>query len=114
MAVAISLDVFRVGLPVLAGIIGMAVAPFLLTVSADLVVLGIGVELAAVIFPAALPLAIRPAANELVGVITGNLKQLLAITTAATTHQADPGSGCERFSASEWRATNMFRRKSID
>jgi len=61
----VALDGFRVGLPVLAGIIGMAGAPFLLAVSADLMVLGIDVELAAVIFPAALPLTVGAAAHEL-------------------------------------------------
>jgi hypothetical protein len=42
------------------------------------VVLGVGVELAAGIFPAALPLAIGSAANKLAGMITGKMKQLLA------------------------------------
>jgi hypothetical protein len=58
LALPIALDGFRVGLPVLARVIGMAVAPFLLAVPADLVVFGISVELVAVIFPVALPLAI--------------------------------------------------------
>jgi hypothetical protein len=60
-----------------------------LAVPADLVVLGIGVELVTVIFPAALPLAIRTAANKLVEVVTGKLKDLLAVATTAT-HQAAP------------------------
>ena len=72
------------GLPVLAGIIGISPAPFLLAVPADLVVLGIGVELAAVVFPAALPLAIRSTAHKLVRMITGNLKNLLAVAATAT------------------------------
>ena len=46
---AISLGGFRVFPPVLVGGIGMAVAPFLLAVPADLALLGIGVKLAAVI-----------------------------------------------------------------
>ena len=90
LALPISLDRFRVGLPVLAGIIGISAAPFLLAVPADLVVLGIGVKLAAVIFPTALPLAIRSAANKLVRMITRKLKQLLAVATAAITHEAAP------------------------
>ena len=65
-------------------------APFLLAVPADLVVLGIGVELAAVIFPAALPLTIRATANNLLGMITGKLKQLLAAATVAIGHEAAP------------------------
>ena len=82
----IALDGFRVGLPVLAGIIGVASTPFLLAVPADLVVLGIGMEFAAVIFPTALPLASQLAANKLVRMITGKLKDLLAVATAAITH----------------------------
>jgi hypothetical protein len=70
LTLPIALDGCRVGLPVLAGIIGISSAPFLLAVLADLVVLGIGVELTAVVFPAALPLAIRSTANELVGMVT--------------------------------------------
>jgi len=90
LALSIVLDGFRVGLPVLARVIGMAVAPFLLAVPADLAVLGIGVELVAMIFPVALPLAIGSTANKLVGVITGKLKQLLATAAAAIIHQAAP------------------------
>ena len=96
LALPISLDRFRVGLPVLAKVIGMAVAPFLLAVPADLVVLGIGVKLAAVIFPTALPLAIRPTASKLVGVIAGELKDLLAVAAAAITHQAAPNRDASR------------------
>jgi len=84
------------GLPVLAGVIGMAVAPFLLAVPADLLVLGVGVELAAVIFPAALPLAIGPAANKLVGMITGELKNLLAVAAVAIGHKAAPNRDASR------------------
>lgn len=84
LTLPITLYGFRVGLPILAGIIGMVSAPFLLAVPADLVVLGIAVELATMIFPAPLPLAIRPAANKLVGVVSGKLKDLLAVATAAT------------------------------
>jgi hypothetical protein len=48
LSLAVALDGFRVGLPELAGIIGVAGAPFLLAVTADLAILGSGVELAAV------------------------------------------------------------------
>jgi hypothetical protein len=47
LTLAIALDGFRVGQPELAGIIGVAGAPFLLAVTADLAIHGIGVELAA-------------------------------------------------------------------
>jgi hypothetical protein len=96
LALPISLDGLRVGLPVLAGVIGMAAAPFLLAVPADLVVLGIGVELAAVIFPAALPLAIRATANKLVGMITGELEKLLAVAAVAIAHEAAPNQDAGR------------------
>ena len=86
LVLPIALDGFRVRLPVRAGIIGISPAPFLLAVPADLVVLGIGVELMAVIFPTTLLLAIRPAANTLVGVIRGKLKDCLAETTTAIAH----------------------------
>lgn len=86
LTLPIALGGLGVGLPVLAGIIGISSAPFLLAVPADLQVLGIGLEHAAVVFLAALPLAIRPAANKLVGVVTGKLKDLLAVATAAITH----------------------------
>jgi len=95
LTLPISLDGCRVGLPVLAGIIGISSAPLLLAVPADLMVLGVGVELAAVIFPAALPLTIRPTANKLLGVITGQLKALLAVATKAT-HQAAPNQNAGR------------------
>jgi hypothetical protein len=90
LTLPVSLHGLGVSLAVLAGVIGMAVAPFLLAVAADLVVLGIGVELAAVIFPAALPLAIRSTADLLMGMVTGKLKELLAVTAVAISHQAAP------------------------
>ena len=78
------------GLPVLPGIIRMPAAPFLLAIPAELVVLGIALKLTAVLFPATLPLAIRSTANKLVGTITGKLKQLVAVATAAITYGAAP------------------------
>ena len=80
LTLPIALDGCRVGLPVLAGIIGISPTPFLLAVQADL----------AVTFPAALPLAIRLAANKLVRMITGKLKDLVAVATMAITHQIAP------------------------
>jgi hypothetical protein len=50
----------------------------------------------AVIFPAALPLAIGSAANKLAGMITGKLKQLLAVPTLAIAHQAAPNRDASR------------------
>jgi hypothetical protein len=96
LTLPITLDGFGMGLPVLAGIIGISPAPFLLAVPADLVVLGIGVELATVIFPTTLRLAIRSAANKLLGVITAKLKDLLAVAATAITHQAAPNRDASR------------------
>ena len=92
----ISLNRFRVGLPVLAGIIRIPAAPFLLTIPTDLVILGIGVKLATVILPPALPLAIRSTADKLVGMITGKLKELLAVAAVAVAHRAAPNRDVSR------------------
>lgn len=73
-----------------AGIVGMTGPPFLLTIPTDLVVLGVGVKLAAVILPPALALAIRSTAGKLVGMITGKLKELLAVAAVAIAHRAAP------------------------
>jgi hypothetical protein len=54
------------------------------------VVLGIGVKLAAVKLPLAPPLAIRSTADKLVGMITGKLKELLAVTAVAIAQQVAP------------------------
>ena len=64
--------------------------PFLLTIPTDLVIFGIGVKLAAVMLPPALPLAIRLTADKLVGMITGKLEGLLAVAAEAIAHQAAP------------------------
>jgi hypothetical protein len=61
-----------------------------------LLVLGIGMEIAAVIFLAALPLAIGSAAHKLVRAITARLKDLLAVATTAITHQAAPNQDASR------------------
>jgi len=95
LTLPIALDGFRVRLPVLAGIIGISPAPFLLAVPADLVILGIGAELMAVIFPTTLLLAIGATAHKLVRVIRANLKHLLAVAATAT-HQAAPNQDASR------------------
>jgi hypothetical protein len=103
-----------VSLPVLPGVAGVGVAPLFAAVAYDLGILGVGFDLTAVVVPLALPLAVKTTAHELLGTKAGRLKQLLAITTAAITHQAGSGSGCEPFIVSEWQATVMFQRQSID
>jgi hypothetical protein len=54
----VALHRLRVGLPVLPLIIGMASAPFLLAIPADLVVHGVGFNLATVIIPPMAPLTV--------------------------------------------------------
>jgi hypothetical protein len=96
LSLPIMLDGFGVALPILAGIIGISSAPFLLAVPADLVVLSISVEVATVIIPTALPLAVQSTAHKLVRMITANLKHLLAVAAAAITHQAAPNRDASR------------------
>lgn len=96
LSLPVALHGLRVSLPVLLGIVGMTGPPFLLTIPTDLVILGIGVKLAVVILPPALPLAIRSTADKLVGMITGKLKGLLAVATAAIAHEAAPNRVASR------------------
>ena len=84
------------GLTVLPRIIRRARPPFLLAIPADLVILGIGVKLAAVILLPTLPLASRSTADKLVGMITGKLKELLAVAAVAIAHQAAPDRDVSR------------------
>jgi hypothetical protein len=93
----IALDGFGVGFPILAGIIGISPAPLLLAVPADLVVLSIGLEFAAVIFPAALPLTVGAAARELTWTETRGLERLQTVTTPGITHHVGSESGYEPF-----------------
>jgi hypothetical protein len=96
LTLSVSLHGLRVSLPVLLGIVRMTGPPFLLTIPTDLVILGIGVKLATVILPPALPLAIRSTADKLVGMITGKLKELLAVAAVAVAHRAAPNRDVSR------------------
>jgi hypothetical protein len=96
LTLPVSLHGRRVSLPVLLGIVGMTGPPFLLTISTDLVILGIGEKLAAVILPPALPLAIGATADKLVGMITGKLKESLAVAAVSIAHQAAPNRDASR------------------
>ena len=87
---AVPLDRFRVPLPVLLLVVGMRIAPLLPAILYHLGVEGIGANLFAVIIPAALPLTRGPAANDLLRMISGRLKSLLAVRATAITHQAAP------------------------
>jgi hypothetical protein len=90
LTLPVALHGLRVSLLVLPGIIRMAAAPFLLAVPADLTVFGVSFSFVAVIFPPALPLTGRSTADKLVGMITGKLKELLAVAAVAVAHQAAP------------------------
>ena len=68
----------------------VSLAPLVRTLPADLLVKGVGSNMAPVIIAPALLLALRLAANELLGMIGRRLKDLLTIETAAITHQAAP------------------------
>lgn len=96
LLLAVPLDRFRVPLPILLLVVGMCIAPLFPAFLHHLGVDRIGANLFAVIIPAALPLAIRMAANKLLGVITGKLKGLLAVATTAITHQAAPNQNGNR------------------
>src|SRR5271157_2490217 len=81
---------FGMGLSVLPGIIPMKIAPLLLAISADLAILGIGFNLAAVVLSPALPLTVGTTASELLGTKGEMLEQFLAISTAGIVHQEAP------------------------
>ena len=90
LLLAVPLHRLRVPLPVLLLVVGMRIAPLFPAFLHPLGVEGIGANLCAVIIAAALPLARGLAANELLGMVAGRLKDLLAITATAITHQGAP------------------------
>jgi hypothetical protein len=90
LLLAVPLDRFRVPLPILLLVVGMRIAPLFPAFLHHLGVEGIGANLFAVIIPAAMPLALALAANELLRMISGSLKDLLTVRATAITHQAAP------------------------
>ena len=72
-------------------ILGMGVAPFLPAVADHLGVLRVGLDLAAMVFGAALALAIRLAANDLTGPELRWLEGLLTVTAGTTRQSFSPG-----------------------
>jgi hypothetical protein len=86
-----SLHRLTVSLPVVLRIVRMTGPPFLLTILADLVIPDIGVKLATVTLPPALPPGSRSTAEKLVRMVTEELKELLAVAAVASAHQAAPG-----------------------
>jgi hypothetical protein len=91
LPLAITFHLLRVVQAVLLPIARVSLAPLVRTLPADLPVKGVGSDMAPVIIAPALLLALRPAANELLGMIGRRLKDLLTTKTAAITHQAAPG-----------------------
>jgi hypothetical protein len=92
LLLAVLISGFRVALAILLLVLGMRLTPFALAVANDLCVLGVGLQLLAVVICPALALAIRRTANTLIGTILRSLKRLLAIA-AATGRQAAISSG---------------------
>jgi len=101
LPLAITLHLLRVVLAVLLPIARVSLAPLLRTLLADLPVKGVGPDLVPVIIAPALPLALRLAANELLGMIWGRVKDLLTTKTAAITHQAAPNQNAMESFCSE-------------
>jgi len=87
---AVPLDRFRVPLPVLLLVVRMRVPPLFPALLHHLGVEGIGTNLGVVIIAAAPPLARGLAANDLLRMVAGRLKNLLTVWTTAITHQAAP------------------------
>jgi hypothetical protein len=108
---AVPLHRFPVSLPVLLLVVGMRVAPLFPAFLYHLGVEGIGVNLFAVIIPAALPLALRLAANELLRMITGRLKDLLTVGATTTIHQAAPDQNASRSFCPELWKLNRAHKK---
>jgi hypothetical protein len=91
LTLPVSLHRLTVSLPVVLRIVRMTGPPFLLAILADLVIPDIGVKLATVTLPPALPPRSRSTAEKLVRMVTEELKELLAVAAVASAHQAAPG-----------------------
>jgi len=87
---AVPLDRFRVPLSVLLLVVGMRITPLFPALLHHLGVEGIGTNLGVVIIAAAVPLTRGLAANDLLRMIAGKLKNLLTVRATAITHQAAP------------------------
>ena len=101
LPLAITLHLLRVVQAILLPIARVSLAPLMRTLPADLPIKGVGSDLVPMIIAPALPLALRLAANELLGMIGGRLKDLLTIETAAITHQAAPNQNAMESFCSE-------------
>src|SRR5579884_3183090 len=88
----IPFHLLKMGLAVLLPVVGMRLTPLARTLQADLPVNRVGSDLLPMIFPPALTLARKLAANLLLGMVRGWLKNLLAITATTQTHRGGSGS----------------------
>lgn len=87
LRLAVALRGLRMSLPVVLLVAGMGSPPLLAAVTHDLAVLEIGLKFPAVIVTVAATLAVRLAADPLLGTIEGKWEELLAVGTAAEVAQ---------------------------
>ena len=97
LSLPVALDGLSVSLAIALLVIRMRVSPLLAALSYDLGVEGIGTNFSPVIIPLSLTLTGGLAANLLLGMVRGRLKDLLAIRTTSETHQDGYGSECHSF-----------------
>jgi hypothetical protein len=96
LPLAITFPLLRVVLPISLPIARVSLAPLPRTLLADLSLNRIGTELVPVMISAASPLARGLAADELLRIISGRLKNVLAVRATTTIHQVGSGSECDR------------------
>jgi hypothetical protein len=109
LPLAITFHLLRVVQAVLLPITRVSLAPLMRTLPADLPVKRVGSDLVPVIIAPALPLALRPTANELLGMIGNRLEDLLTVRATATIHQAAPNQNVMESFCSE-PPQNLSRR----
>jgi len=89
VALAILLDGLRMLRKVLPKVVGMSLSPLSLAIARHLAILRIRAQLLPMIIAAALPLALRLAADHLLRTINGRQERTLAVRTTAGLAQAD-------------------------
>ena len=97
LSLPVAFDGLGVSLAIALLVAGMRVSPRLAALLHDLGIDGIGTNFPLVIIPSSLTLAGGLAANLLLGMVRGRLKDLLAIRTMSETHQDGSGSECHSF-----------------
>jgi hypothetical protein len=89
LLLAITLDGFRMLRKILPKVVGMSLPPLSLAIAGDLAILRIRAQLLPVIIAAALALALRLAADNLLRTINGRQERTLAVRTTAGLARAD-------------------------